>query len=106
MNVQIFHKSKNEDSPLSFRQSLGSFPDRPQLFVHPGSFFLRNAPIGPVTDLFTIDALRLFPKLKAAAAHLIANEIDSNAYQPGIDAAISPECFSAFVGVSETVLRQ
>jgi hypothetical protein len=37
---------------------------------------------------------------------VIANQIDGNPHQPGIDAAFPPKSTPAFVGIPETVLSQ
>src|SRR5262249_26741700 len=70
------------------------------------SLFRRNIPIGPLVDLFAIDALRLFPELIAARPHLTANEIHGNPHQPRIHAALSSKGSAAFVSVPEAILSQ
>jgi len=56
--------------------------------------------------LSVVSILNSLPELKMPAAHVIANQIDRNSYQPGIDAAVPPEGTSALPGIPEAVLRK
>src|SRR5262249_34597 len=64
----------------------------------------RTASIGPFMNLFVIDAFHLPPELKPAVARMVADKIDGNPDEPGIDAAFSAKCVAMPVGLPETLL--
>jgi len=103
-NVQVFYKSKKENSALPIRKGPRGYPNGLNLLINRRPLFGRNASIGPIVYLVALNAFGLSPKLNTAAPHMIANEIDCDTNEPCVDAAIPAKCLSALVGIQEAIL--
>src|SRR5262249_38667305 len=96
-DIQILYKPEEENGTLFFGKSLRRFPNLLNLFVNHSTVFRRNTAIRPIVNVVAVDPTCLPPELKATAPHMIANQIDSNPHQPGMDAAVAAKRATALV---------